>query len=266
MSTTKELIEQIREDFLVDEVESGDNKRNALWKDSNIVRALNQSEREIARRCMLLQDSTTNSICFLNIVPDPITGLFPQTIQLSSKVIRVRFVLFPRCSQTQTTYPQNYDLVRTTTESLESESVNLWGFGRGWIGRRGRVERYLTDFQYRSLTFDRVPEYAGTVQIGVIRLPLNNLSAKMPDNEPEIKEYDLFLIHGALKYLYCKGFMTEDTETYDPIKEARWRNEFEKDINQISEDLKAMQPKEIICRPEGWDEGHHRGGFDHRDW
>jgi hypothetical protein len=141
----------------------------------------------------------------------------------------------------------------------------MWGFSRGWIGRCGQVERYLTDFQYRSLTFDRVPTYSGTIQIGVIRLPLNDLTAKQPDNEPEIREYDLYLIHGALKYLYGKGFMTEDTETYDPIKESRWRNEFEKDINQIKYDLAAMQPKEIVCRPEGWDEGR-REGFNHREW
>ena len=141
----------------------------------------------------------------------------------------------------------------------------MWGFGRGWIGRKGRVERYLTDFQYKSLTFDRVPEYGGTIQIGVIRLPLDDISAKTPDNEPEIKEYDLYLIHGALKYLYGKGSMTEDTETYDPIKESRWRNEFEKDISQIKYDLAAMQPKEIICRPEGWDERRHET-FHHGEW
>src|SRR5208337_3842575 len=99
MSTVKELIETIREDFLVDKAGSDGINKNSLWSDGNIARALNQSEREIARRCMLIQDSTTNSICFINILPDPTTGLFPQSVQLSSKVIRVRFVLFPRCSQ-----------------------------------------------------------------------------------------------------------------------------------------------------------------------
>ena len=252
MSTIKELIDQIQEDFL-DDTKGSD--RHRLWSPRNIAHALTQSQREIARRTLMLQDSTTNEVCFLNLVQDPVTGLYPQTIPLSSKVLRVRFCLFPRLAETLSSPPDfigRYELRRTTTEFMNNEHRDGYnGHGRdSWIGRHGHVERFMTDFQRQSLTFDRVPRYAGTVQIGVYRLPLQDLSHLRPDDEPEINEYDLALIHGALKYLYSKGVKREDSETHDPIKESRWRNEFEADIKTIFQDLAAMQPKETVCHPE----------------
>ena len=161
MSTIRYLIAQIREDFL-DDTE----KDKPLWADSTIGRALAQSEREIAKRCLLLQDSITSAICYLPLVADPVIGGYSQTIPLSSKILRVQFVLFPNSSA-----PHKYSLGRTTTAKMNKYSRETWGHDRGWIGRSGRVERYMTDFQYKSLTFDHVPHYGGTVQIGVIRLP-----------------------------------------------------------------------------------------------
>jgi hypothetical protein len=265
MSTVKELTEEIREDFL-DDTE----RQNPLWSDRTIARALNQSQREIAERCLLLTDSTTNEICFLNLAIDPATGKLPQTIPLNSKVLRVEFVLFPHFDNQvfNERHLHNYQLTRTSTAKMNDHSRSEWGFERGWIGRIGRVERFMTDFQYKSLTFDHVPLWGGTVQIGVIRLPLVNLTAKEPENEPEIKEYNLALIHGALKYAYSKGFKREDSETHDPIKESRWKNQFEEDIRQIQRDKAVMSPDDITCRPEGWDEGRHwwHDGFGHRGW
>ncbi len=257
MSTLGELTEQIREDFL-DDV-TGPEKRR-LWSKRNIANAINQSQREIARRCLLIQDSTTNEICFLNLAVNQVTGLYPQSIPLSPKILRIRFVLFP--NHRPNPYPfdkqrGNYPLIRTSTDFMnnhqEYDQVFRTPFGRsGWIGRKGMVERYLTDFQLGSLTFDREPLWGGTIQIGVNRLPLSDLKASEPDTELEIREYDLALIHGALKYLYSKGYKREETETHDPIKESRWRNEFEADIKQITQDQAALQPRLIQCIPEQW--------------
>jgi hypothetical protein len=249
MSTLGELTEQIREDFL-DDVRGPEKKR--LWSKRNIAAALAQSQREIARRCLLIQDSTTNALCFLPLATDPITGHYPQTIMLSPKVLRIRFVLFP--NHVYSPVPAgaqlgHYPLVRTNTDFLNAHHR---GGGHSWIGHKGRVERYMTDFQLGGLTFDHQPDHGGTVQIGVIRLPLADLRSDKPDDELEIREYDLELIHGALKYLYSKGYKREDTETHDPIKESRWRNEFEADIKQITQDQAAMQPRLTQCHPEAW--------------
>ena len=256
MSTLGELTEQIREDFL-DDVTGPDKKR--LWSKRNIAAAFNQAQREIARRCLLIQDSTGNEVCFLNLAQDSVTGRYSQTIPLSPKVLRVRLVLFPEHSLPP--FPAVQRLGRYELRRTNADRLNDWhdnggsGFlsqfeNRSWIGKRGRPERYMTDFQLGALTFDKEPEWGGTVQIGVIRLPL--IDPKQPTDEFEIREYDLALIHGALKYLYSKGYKREDTETHDPIKESRWRNEFEADIKQIIQDQAALQPRLIQCRPEEW--------------
>ena len=246
MPTLGELTEQIREDFL-DDVTGPEKKR--LWSKRNIAAAFTQAQREIARRCLLIQDSTTNSVCFLNLTQDPVTGHYPQTTPLSPKVLRVRFVLFPERIDSPARRSGRYELMRTNADFLNDHDDRRFE-NRSWIGRRGRPERYMTDFQLGALTFDKEPEWGGTVQIGVIRLPL--IDPKQPTDEFEIREYDLALIHGALKYLYSKGYKREDTETHDPIKESRWRNEFEADIKQIIQDQAALQPRLIQCRPEEW--------------
>lgn len=252
MTLLTDLIGRVRSEFLADD--AGIVPTDNWWSDANIANALSEAQREIARRCLLIQDSTTQAVCFLPLVADPITLLFPQTLPLSSKILRIRFVLFPNFTQTGL-----YLLGRTTTEYLNSEHHHhRGGFSydydtescETWIGRTGHVHRYMTDFQSQSLTFDRVPEYEGTVQVGVIRLPLVDMNLLDPDSAPEIQERDLALIHGALKGLYSKGYAIEDQESFNPIKESRWRKEFEADIAMITQDLAAMQPKETVCRPE----------------
>ena len=236
MTLATGLIERIRYEFLADDaaIDPADN----WWSDTNICNALNESQREIARRCLLIQDSVTPGICFL-----PFTA-GQQTLPLSSKILRIRFVLFPHLSSI---VGHARELLRTSTEYLNERHQ-----GHTWIGRRGRVELFVTDFQAQSLTFGRAPEYGGTVQIGVIRLPLTDMTILDPQSAPEIQERDLALIHGALKCLYSKGYAIEDQESYNPIKEARWRKEFEADIQLITQDLAAMQPKLTVCRPGEW--------------
>ncbi len=260
MTLLTDLIARVRNEFLADDV--GVLTGTPRWSDTNITNALNEAQRELVRRCQLIKDGMTPSVCFLPLVAD-IDGNFPQSLALSSKVIRVRYVLFPRFDTTvnSTAFPFR-ELSRTSTEYLnngQDDGHRHGFFGEGfdgssggweWIGRTGHVQQYVTDFQTQSITFDRQPLYGGTVRIGVYRLPLADMTILDPASAPEVKEQDIVLIHGALKYLYSKGYAMEDRETFDPIKEARWRKEFEDDISRVARDIAMMEPKRTICRPE----------------
>jgi len=61
MSTTKELLAAARQDKL-DDLE-GYGKGSELWKDTELLRALNNAQNEWARRTLCLRDSSTEAIC-----------------------------------------------------------------------------------------------------------------------------------------------------------------------------------------------------------
>jgi hypothetical protein len=251
MTSLYDLIIRLRHEFLADTVGEDDPTTTYRWGSSNIANALNEAQKEIARKTLMIQDSTTSSVCSLLLTADPITGLYPQTLALNSKVLRVRFVLFPHSDLIG-----SRSLYRSTTESMNQHSRGCWGHEWAWIGKVGCIKHYITDFQYRSITFDRVPNHGGTVQIGTYRLPLVDMVYTDEDAAkliyPEIQEQDIALIHGALKHLYSKEYERKDSETYDPIEMTRWKKEFDEDIDQITRDLAAFAPKETIVQPENW--------------
>ena len=138
-----DLISQTRIDFL-DDTEGPPEAGN--WSNLTITNALNQAQREIARRCLLISDYTSE-ICSLTLAADVVTGLYPQGLVLSSKILRVRYVLFPIVASASKTR----ELSRGSTEQLNA----LHGRWQ-WIGKTGRVESFVTDMQRGMLTFDRL--------------------------------------------------------------------------------------------------------------
>ena len=92
MSTLADLITRLRNEYLNDNVGS-DSPLTYRWSNANIVNALNDAEREIAKRTLYIADATTPSICNLTLAAT--AGVYPQSLSLSNKVLRVRFVRFP---------------------------------------------------------------------------------------------------------------------------------------------------------------------------
>ena len=259
MTSLAQLICRIRDEFLDDIKGSDDDIGSFRWSSRNITNALNESGTEIAKRCLILDDFMTQSICQLSLAAD-VNGDYPQSLQISSKILRVRFVLFPR--EGATTHFR--ELTRTSINKLNSGHNGERGGGWNgdcfepwaWLGKKGHVHRFLTDLTRGYLTFDRQPLYGGTVKLGVYRLPLKDMAYKDMDTAeqmyPEIQEHDIMLIHGALKHLYSKEYARKDSETYDPIEIDRWTKEFEKDIDNIIQEKAAMEPNDTIVQPENW--------------
>lgn len=255
MTSLAQLIWRVRDEFLDDIKGSDDDIGSFRWSSRNITNALNESLIEIAKRCLILDDFMTQSICQLALTADA-NGDYPQSLQLSSKILRVRFVLFPRENST-TLYRE---LTRTSTDKLNSGHTGEHGGYHGcfepwaWLGHKGHIRQFLTDLTSGYLTFDRQPLYGGTVKLGVYRLPLKDMIYKdMETSEqmyPEIQEHDVMLIHGALKHLYSKEYSRKDSETFDAVEMDRWKKEFDSDIENIIQEKAAMQPRVTIVRPE----------------
>jgi hypothetical protein len=257
MTSLAELICRIRDEFLDDIKGSDDDIGSFRWSSRNITNAINESVREVAKRCLIIDDYMTQSICQLALTADS-NGNYPQSLQLSSKILRIRFVLFPRENSTT----QFHELTRTSTDRMNSghrgESGGGWHNDSfepwAWLGHKGHVKRFMTDMQSGYITFDRQPLYGGTVKLGVYRLPLKDIEYKdmnaAEQTYPEIQEQDIVLIHGALKHLYSKEYSRKDSETFDAVEMDRWYKEFEKDIDKITQEKAIMQPRNTIVRPE----------------
>lgn len=226
MKDLKGLVARMRDEFLddVEGAETGDSK----WSTPNLVSALNSSERELCRKLFLLSDSTSPDICQISIAL--ISGAFPRTFPISDKIVRIERLKYPGVTK---------PLPQKTIQYFDEKDP-------GWDEKSGVPTMFAVDFESFTLTFNRQPEASGTVNMGVKRLPLNDLSPDSMVAYPEIRQYEDELIHGALKWAYLK----DDSRTFDPVRAGIWEKAFQKDIDRITQDKAAMNPQEYICRAE----------------
>lgn len=218
----KGLVARIREEFL-DDMEAP-----YLWSEKHITGALALAERELSLRLFLLHDTTTEAICSIAIAL--VGGVYPRTCTIDDRIIKIERLKFPGITS---------PLVQTTTEWLDQHDS-------GWDEAIGTPSRFVVDADACTITFDRQPVAAGTVKLGVKRLPLIPINQKPTSESPELKQLDDELIHGALKYLYIKP----DHELYDAGLSAKWEKQFERDIAQIVQNKAAMNPQTWVGRPE----------------
>ena len=228
MKNVKGLIERMRNEFLDDTegVASGDSK----WTDGNLVSALNSAERELARRLFLISDTSTASICRIDIAS--VEGVFPRSYASSGKIVKIDRLKYPGVTK---------PLPITTMDVLDQKDP-------GWDERTGTPSAFILDADNFTITFNRQPVVSGVVSLWVKRLPLNDLSVSNLNAYPEIKQYEDELIHGALKYAYLK----DDNRTFDPVRAGIWGKQFNEDISLIIRDKAARTPQEWVCSSEVW--------------
>lgn len=220
--TIQELIKRMRIEFLDDLLEP------PFWPSSNIISSLSQAERELCRRLYLLHDSTTAAICQIPIAATG--GIFPRSYAIDNRILRIDRLKYPGITK---------PLTQTTTAQLDQ-------FDSGWDEATGTPTKYVVDTDDFTITFDRQPTTAGTVNMQVKRLPLIPLLSRALTDSPELKQLDYEMIHGALKYLYIRP----DAETFNIDLSKKWDNQFETDIQHIIQNRAAMNPQTWVCRPE----------------
>lgn len=221
------LVKRIRTEFLDDSTGSGE--RHYLWKTPHIIAALSRAEHELCKRILLLHDSTTPEVCKLEWVAG-VDGTFPRSAAIDDRILRIERLKFPGVTQ---------PLVQKTSAWLDQHDP-------GWDEKTGTPSHYVVDADDFSITFNRQPLSGGAVAMTVKRYPLVPIIEKTVKLFPEVKQLDDELIHGALKYLFLKP----ELEGYDSALSTKWAAQFESDIENIIQNRAAMNPQEIVCRPE----------------
>ena len=171
-----------------------------LWEDEDLIAYANAAQREACRRADLLIDSSTPSVCRINLVAG--TAVYP----LSPLVIKViRAVL----SSTNTI------LHHLRTKDLDY-SVNQW------TTRTGTPEAFVIDSQSNAIRVYPIPVSTDILRLTVSRYPLNELSD--PSDTPEIDEQYHF---GLIDWMCHLAYMKQDAETVDLIKSKSFQTFFD---------------------------------------
>jgi len=204
--------------------EADDKNAPYLWSDYLAKTWANEAQIEAARRGRLLKDSTTAAIVQYALAQNA------QYITLDPRVIFVR-----QCFLASKTLP----LVRRHRKDLD-RMFPAWDYG----GRAGAdIMHFCPDRDTGKLWFDAPSPAADTVNLSVVRIPLNdmvsqvtiltttgsttNTSTATASVDPEINpRYHIKLVH----WMVHRAYQKQDAETNDPEKSAHALAEFEKEF------------------------------------
>lgn len=191
-----EFITRLREDFLEDTIEP------YFWSDDTLIRYANDAEKEACIRAHLLIDSSTDSVCVLNVTAGT------SSYQLNSKVISI----LSAYNETL-----NYPIYQLPKVSVDSMLPN-------WRSLESEAPKYFIIDEVHStttLTIIPKPTIDFSVRFTVNRLPLVNKSITDSFEIPEIYHNDL---------LYWAAFLAlskQDVDTNKRDEARRYEDKFE---------------------------------------
>ena len=203
----------------------GDTKPPFLWKESELIRYLNNSINEAAEKARLFLDSITPEICRIPILaadPGPDYLLDSRILQIESGKLST----------------QSRHLDRRTRAHLDQWFPN-------WRNAPpGDPRCFLTDYSEGYLTLHPKSNADATLYLTVYRLPLDQFDETSLEDEPEINfRHHCRLVDGILAQAYNK----DDSETLDPDKAARHLKFWLGHINEMSKGrIRLHQTQEFL--------------------
>ena len=226
------LVNRLRTEFLDDAIAAEED--DFAWPSAVLVSALNTAHKELAKRLLLIEDSTTPAICQLTLAEAG--GAFPRTLAFDSRVLRIERLKFPGIPR---------PLQQVSQAFLDERDS-------GWDEKTGNPEAFFINPSAYTITFNREPVSGGTVYLTVKRKPLADFTtAGLTKANPETIELPGLedeLCHGALKYAYLR----DDKKTFDATRAKVWAAQFEEGIRQIIRQQAAMSAEAPIMRSDWW--------------
>jgi len=192
-----ELLSEVRSqlDDVIDDYDDSD----ALWKDAELIRYINEAQREVAIRAECLFDSSTSSVSEIAIQKDV------DNYPISNLILHIKSVFLDS---------DNCVLSRVDACDI------LWSCKDK---RQGVPRKYTLDKEVGKIYFDSIPQEVDTARLIVSRLPLDDLASD--SDVPEIHAKYHFKMLEWVKYL---AYGKHDSEMYDPnSRELAMRNFFE---------------------------------------
>lgn len=186
----------------VDDIDKG-TEANLLWKDVEILRYIDFAQKEAARRAKLIEDRTTSSVCSISLSPN--ISVYP----IHKSVLRVsEAILTSTGAKLDPTNHRDFYFMRPLWRTTAST---------------GQVSHYMMDWGARKIEFYETPLVADSVQLAVVRLPLNDVNDKA-----DVLELSDDLCYKLIPGLCWQAYGKKDTQTEDPNLSARYSAEFDR--------------------------------------
>lgn len=161
-----------------------------LWSDEEVVTYLNDAVKEACERALLIEDRVTTAVCSVALVAN-------QTdYRLHESVIQIKRLTF-----------RGRALSETSVEQMDNEDPL-------WESRTGEPRQYIQG-ESTGLRLVPAPRIAGTVNLTVYRLPLDDLSADNDSGTPEVPARHHMRL---LPWMYRCAYLKHDSETYNREK------------------------------------------------
>jgi hypothetical protein len=193
---------------------ANDTVKPYLWGDPELIGYVAEAEEQACRRAHLLVDSTS-TLCQIAVTSGAAQYDYDE-----------RIVAFRRAKLSN----QSYLLSRRKT--LEMDRTNA-----DWETETGIPDHYINDYQAGALRFDRIPDEDDTLNLGVVRVPLEDVNDR--EDTPEIPaRYHRGLIH----WLMFRGYLKQDSQTRDEKKSLEGLAMFEAEFGA-----------EVGAKDEQWD-------------
>lgn len=184
----------------VDDIDKG-TSANLLWKDPEVLQYIDFAQKEAARRAKLIEDNTTSSVCSITLSPNQ------SLYSIHSSILRMsEAVLSSTGAKLSPTNHRDLDFVTPTWRTTAGS---------------GNVAQYVMDWGARKIRFYETPLVVDSVQLSVVRLPLNEVNDKNDDLELS-DDWCYKLLPGMCWMAYGK----KDTQTEDPNLRRRYEEEF----------------------------------------
>ncbi|HOU64410.1 MAG TPA: hypothetical protein PK861_00055 [Thermomonas sp.] len=184
--------------------EMADKAQPYLWPDDFIIGAIDDAQKQFARKTDGIPDSTTSAVVDLVVAPDG-SGLYSDVVLLDPRVLKIRSA-------------RRGDNGREV-EVLNEEDMPTRGMY--FDSLPGRVRAMITGMDETSVRVWPFPNEDVTIKLSVFRLPLVTIT----DDEP----LEIPLQHhlGLLLWMKHRAYSVHDAETYDKTKAADFKAEFE---------------------------------------
>jgi hypothetical protein len=245
-----DLLDELRSNILYDRHESTGND-DRLWSDTALVRYINESQRRLAKRGLVIRDGTTAEVCNVTLVAGQTEYvLHPSILAIVSARMSDSAVDLTRFGHTALatysspstlfwdpsaiTWPDGHPLAFSTDEYLSEDD-----------------EGTVATVTMRVYPTPRAEDAGDIIKLRVIRMPLdelteNNLSAipEVPaDHHMEMLDYAAYL---ALRIV--------DVDAGNAVRAEGFRQSFERSVKEA----RNLILKKLFA-PQQW--GFGRGGW-----
>lgn len=184
--------------------EMADKVQPYLWSDDFVIGAIDDAQKQFARKTDGIPDSTTSAVVDLVVTPDG-SGLYSDVVLLDPRVLKIRSA-------------RRGDNGREV-EVLNEEDMPTRGMY--FDSLLGRVRAMITGMDETSVRLWPFPNEDLTIKLSVFRLPLVTITDDEPLEIPSQHHRALLL------WMKHRAYSVHDAETFDKTKAADFEAAFD---------------------------------------